>query len=233
MTFPFPIPAGKRLFHPCCGDDLIAPLSAYAGLVDIFIFVDATRLPRWDRDRNSRLEVLPGHPGYQCIAREVSGDPEARSRRRLVKAADNGEDTLDSVAVETSSCVVQETYQSTTGRAVTLIRKRGCGLVSLDDLDGLDVFYYTGDSAGEGGSNLPLMRAPERFWLPKMRPGGVVATDGSNDASGHFRRASQGRAFEHAEIIGSTFSNWGRRFTCQRDLGAKSGRVLEWGVEAL
>ena len=233
MTFPFPIPPGKRLYHPCCGDDLSAPLLSYAELIDVFIFVDASRLPRWERHRNPRPETLPGHPGYQCIASEVSGDPEARPQRRYVKATDNHEDTLDSLTLEGSSCVLQETYQSKTGRSITVIRKSGCGLLSLEDLDGLDVFYYTGDGAGEGGSNLPLMRSPEQFWLPKMRTGGVVATDGSNDTSGQFGKWSRWSLQDLNSVIGKTFSSWGRQFTCQRDLGMKNGPVLEWGIEAL
>jgi hypothetical protein len=138
---------------------------------------------------------------------------------------------LDSAALEANSCTVRDTFQSREGRTITIFRKRGCGLTTLEQMDGIDVFYYTGDSLGEGGSNLPLMRQPDLYWLNKMRAEGLVVTDGSNAQSNGFGKWLHEQEEAWVDRSGEHFSKWGRKFTCLRKAGHRYGPVLEWKID--
>ena len=234
MSFPFEIPKGRLLYHPCCGDDLAVPLALYADFVDVFVFVEAIRVPRWIREnhqgRHDSRDTLRQH-GYRHVGNVVIGDRNLRPRIPSIEVPGSSQSMLDPAALEANSCTVQDTFQSREGRTITVFRKRGCGLTTLEQLDGIDVFYYTGDSPGESGSNLPLMKQPDFYWLQKMRAGGLVVTDGSNADSIGFGKWLDEQEEAWIDRSGEHFSKWGRTFTCLRKAGHRYGPVLEWQID--
>jgi hypothetical protein len=234
MTFPFHIPPGKLLFHPCCGNDIGTPLDQFIDQVDVFIFVDALRLPRWSAEHGGQRQdsrTLLWKLGFRSTSNEVFGDRQLKPQILFTVAPDNGEPMLDPFALEAQSCIVKSTFTSMDGRTITIVRKRGCGLTTLQDIEKLDVFYYSGDSSGEGGSNLPLMRQPDLYWLPKMTEPGKVVTDGSNCSRTGLGRWLNTPEEDEETYSGETFSGWGRKFTCHRKIGYRNGPVLEWNID--
>jgi hypothetical protein len=71
-------------------------------------------------------------------------------------------------------------------------------LTLLEDIRLLSVFYYRGDSPGEGGSNQRWLQ-PVLFHtvLARLLDGGLIATDGSNCGSGHRGQDVPWRALCH------------------------------------
>jgi hypothetical protein len=123
------------------------------------------------------------------------------------------------------------------------IKRRACrvhvhgkdGLLTLiDDIEELSVFYYRGDSYGEGGSNQRWLE-PVLFHtvLARMLDGGLIVTDGSNCGSGHAERSVLWNALCGGGPDETGFQYAGRRFVCVGLMEERRGRpVRAWQVSA-
>lgn len=105
------------------------------------------------------------------------------------------------------------------------------GLLTLiHDVPPLSVFYYRGDSTGEGGSNQRWLE-PVLFHtvLARLLDGGLIATDGSNCGSGRRDRNVPWDALCASDSEDS-FVYAGRRFRFVRDLKHPRTIVRLWRV---
>lgn len=111
-------------------------------------------------------------------------------------------------------------------------RKDGL-LTLIDDVRSMSIFYYRGDSYGEGGSNQPWLE-PVLFHtvLARLLDGGIVATDGSNCGSGRDGSVPWNSLCGGAPK-GTRFDYAGRQFLCVGELRDSHRRnVNVWQVTA-
>ncbi len=204
----------RRLFYPSAGDDLLDPIKTFLPHVDDFWFVDIT----YGLRSNALTE-----PSYQCV--DVSNEV---LRGVTIKRK------LDfRIRVQT------ERYAHVpTGRRFTVNMCKGRGYnafrVAIRDRGKrLSVFYYRGDSMGEGGSGFYWLRkgAVARIVLAQLDPCAVVVSDGSN-AMSQFSRYRRNLALG-ADAVAKckSFEYGGRRLECIDYLGQRNGSTLAWRVE--
>jgi hypothetical protein len=230
---------GTTLFYPCSGNDLPEPIQFFSPYVTEFWFVDRGYFaPRHQDTRNygldkpaSRHRPLLNHDDeYVHISTQVIG-PDYGSER----------DT------DIEPIILRETYDHYSGQTITVNKRRGYGFSALrTEITSLGVFFYRGDSAGEGGSgNWWLADAGHvREVLAKLIDNGLMVLDGS-DGSQHYRRAD---SHEYAsfwkyrkvrlsspqdalQVCAPFTDSLGNRFTCVGYAGQCYGNTFIWQVK--
>jgi hypothetical protein len=221
------------LFYPCSGNDLAVPIEAFSPAITEFWFVDHgyfspghqdTRRYGYDVAAGLAAPVLAGSPAYEHLDTTVEGPPEWRRQDRDI-----------------IPCIRSERYRHrATGRVITIRRRRGYGFSAFrTEIDRLGVFFYRGDSLGEGGSgNFWLASDHMREVCAKLVDGGLIVTDGSNTGGGRsYSRLAEWHwsATDRREVVAKagSFSVDGRTFTCVGYLGQRYGPTLVWQVRKL
>lgn len=149
------------LFYPGCGRDLIDPIEAFGGMVDEIHFDD------WWLPHQIPL-----------------GDPKLRGYQEIVSKSENSRwEKLQAKDWLSPSASQTRVYEKRAGRGESrparIFTHPWEALECLDNLDRMAVFFYRGDSDGEGGSGLKWFGS-EIFHkiLDKLMPGGLIVTDG-------------------------------------------------------
>jgi hypothetical protein len=228
----------KTLFYPSSGDDWLVPIRLFAPDITDFWFVDKRYfIAGVTAPATKRPPALATHPDYQFIDKTVVGPPSWPSSRK-----------------EIEPCILTEAYvHRPSGQVIRLHWRRGYGFSALRrqcELATLAVFFYRGDSLGEGGSG-NLWLAPDHLAeiLAKPIPGGLIVTDGSNPgrnnqeyaplyALRHYSAADCLARGIAADQIGATLTHWaqpfrnraGQSFTCVGFAGFRYGPTLIWRV---
>jgi hypothetical protein len=166
---------GSRLFYPCSGADLITPIRLFSPYIQDFWFVDRgyfrsshqdTREYGLDRPADQHAPLLQRVSDYRLIDVRIEG-PHDQS----------GYDT------DIKPCVRTEVYEHLpSGRLITVNMRRGYGYSAFrDDIGSLGVFFYRGDSQGEGGSGKHWLKKEHiREVLAKLDNHGLMVLDGSD-----------------------------------------------------
>jgi hypothetical protein len=169
----------ETLFYPCSGKDWETPLNLFAPYITDFWFVDCNYflddayLSDWEiqefgymRPADQQEPVLMEDGRYALLDVSIQGPPRWNPRKRHI-----------------TPCILTETYHHlATGRSIRIHRRRGYGYSAIArEIDRLGVFFYRGDSQGEGGSGNTWLRSSnlERA-LCKLIDGGLVVSDGSD-----------------------------------------------------
>lgn len=222
------------LFYPCCGNDLAEPLTVFASYVKEFWFVDINyRTPRVPSvlrqsslfhrlpELRDRFEFLEGRAWTPTLVEQVANPPAHQSRHSWMVPRVRTEILRD----------------RRTGETITVNRRSGYSVACLrnGDFGPISVFFYRGDSEGEGGSNV--------FWLSygganlldevvsRMSPGAMLVTDGSNSRGDKTRPLRQ---LHHSEEMPprptrTLFSDRrGNLFKLVGHLGPRYGPTLAW-----
>jgi len=110
------------------------------------------------------------------------------------------------------------------------------GLLTLiEDVPLLSIFYYRGDSYGEGGSNQRWLE-PVLFHtvLARLLDGGLITTDGPNCGSGRNDKSVPWSSLCGGGAKGDKFEYARREFVCVGELNdsPQRGRVRMWQVTA-
>ncbi len=232
--------AGTALFCPCSGNDLEAPIRLFSPHVTEFWFVDRgyftpghqdTKRYGYDRPADEVAPVLGGDAEYKLLRKDIEG-------LRYWSLHDR----------DIEPCVLTETYRHLpSGRRIKIKRRRGYGFSAFrNDIRQIGVFFYRGDSGGEGGSgNLWLKPDHIDEICAKLIDGGLLVTDGSQQSS---RTNSSPKAEYYPlaqyhgtltcpkdpdEIVRVTkpfTDSKGRTFTCIGYAGKRYGPTLIWRV---
>ena len=220
------------LFYPCSGNDWQVPIKLFSPSLTVFWFVDKayfrkgsalTREYGFDAPADEQKPILEGNPDYRLAGKPtVVGPPNWPLR-------DSG----------MRPCVLTERYEHIpSGRTIKVHRRRGCGFPSFNKkIISLGVFFYRGDSQGEGGSgNLWLASGHLDGVCEKLVDGGLVVTDGSQHDYWYEElwKYHTGDCPSDAEEIVATAKPFtdrkGRLFTCIGYAGHKYGPTLVWQV---
>jgi hypothetical protein len=255
--------AGGTLFYPCSGADWAVPVALFAPLVSDFWFVDRGYfIPGHEDTREYRLDHPPAEsppllldqPDYVLRHRSIdrpwllpgycSDGPHCRSdwpdldAWRRPAASDAARDRA-------APLILTEHYQhEPSGRNIRLHRCRGDARAYFEGeprLASLSVFFYRGDSAGEGGSGIRwLSPRLESAVLRRLKPGGLFVSDGSDGAMcpdespSIFRRGLRTRinpARDIARVVGAIKpiqTEQGVRLRCVGYAGERYGSTLVW-----
>ena len=237
---------GTSLFYPCSGDDVAVPVRIFSPFVTDFWFVDKgyfvpgnqdTRHSGLDKSADKQPPVLKDNHDYQLIGKNIDGPPAADVGRR--REAGSGREYTD-----IKPCILTESYRHIpSGRTVNIHRRRGFGFSTLRGnliASSLGVFFYRGDSPGEGGSgDLWLIREHLDEVCNKLVNGGLIVTDGSNH--GRSDHTEHEELWNHRNASGSVeeimksaqqfTDRGGRSFTCVGYAGKRYGHTLIWQVK--
>ena len=167
----------RVLLYPVCGGDFLVPVLHFAPVIDVFWMVD-------------RGYFRPGHQDTRFFGLDQPADtvsPILKDPALDFQGATlEGPPAIDSRGVHITPCVLTEQYiHLPTGRSIQVKFRRGYGHSTFDkEISRLSIFFYRGDSQGEGGSgNNWYGRDPgKRIW-DKLVDGGWLVTDLSNSYS--------------------------------------------------
>lgn len=231
---------GTALFYPCSGNDLEVPIRLFSPLVTEFWFVDQgyftpghqdTKRYGFDRPANEVEPLLGDDADYKLLRKDIDGVPYWSLHDRDIEP-----------------CILTETYEHLqSGKTVTVNRRRGYGFSAFrNDIRKIGVFFYRGDSQGEGGSgNLWLDPKHVDEVCAKLVDGGLFVTDGSqrkrwmnSTSTGAYHQLSKYN-FEKCpmppdELVDSSkpfTDSKGRTFTCIGYAGERYGPTLVWRVD--
>jgi hypothetical protein len=255
--------AGGTLFYPGSGADWAVPVALFAPLVSDFWFVDRgyfipghedTREDRLDRPPAEAPPLLLQHPAYVLRHRSIeqprlqpgycSGGPHFRHDWPDLDAWRRPE-ASDAVRDRAAPLILTEHYQhQSSGRNIRLHRCRGDARAYFEGeprLTHLSVFFYRGDSAGEGGSGIRWLSPKlEAAVLQRLTPGGLFVSDGSDGAMcpdecpSIFRRGLRTRinpARDIARVVAAIKpiqTERGMRLRCVGYAGERYGSTLVW-----
>lgn len=214
------------LFYPCAGTDLVLPLTLFQPYIDFHLFADKAYFhPR----RTGLMQAAP-------VCQHQSLAP-LFDQAELIHASMEGE-YIESHGHDITPCTYTERYQ-TGERLFDIDRRRGYGVSALRiAVPHISVFFYRGDSEGEGGSGNPWLSA--RLFvkvLARMHDQGLIVTDGSQTCGSkqytpfaRFHRQSP-TTEQVAEYLSSKpqfQDHWGNRFECLGYVGMRYGPTLVW-----
>lgn len=226
---------GTTLFYPCSGEDWPRPIDIFAPVISDFWFVDLRYFTSYPA---GRVRPLLGPDSYRLQDITIDGPEEAMLEYRT--DAKTGKRYL-----WIEPCTRTEQYcHLESGREIRIHRRRGFGPSAMrKHIQEMGVFFYRGDSLGEGGSGtqwLTLRRSHARLIteiLVRLINGGLIVTDGSNCLAAGNPYAEFGRFYQHdvgpeAASLARSFEDRQRnRFRCIGYAGQRYGPTLVWQVE--
>lgn len=225
------------LFYPCSGKDYYDAIDVFSPYITDFWFVDKCYF-----NAVSAVEyppVLKGRKEYELIEVKIVGKPRFLCRDPHILP-----------------CIRTETYvHLSSRREIRIHRRRGYGYSTLryeGRMGKLGVFFYRGDSPGEGGSGDHWLR---RTTLSEvfihLADDGVIAIDGSNGGINSLKhRQLRGpykelfkyfylwtpkfkmrTAQELVEGLNAFTDKYNRHFDCIGYAGNRYGPTMIWKVD--
>lgn len=224
---------GTSLFYPCSGNDMLVPVQVFSPFVTDFWFVDKGYFSPGNQDTqpygldipaDSQSPLLAEDEKYEFVERRIIGPPQWDSNIRNIKP-----------------CILSERYlHRPSNTDIDIHRRRGYGFSAFrKEIKSPGVFFYRGDSQGEGGSgNLWLIPEHLDEVCSKLVDGGLIVTDGSNYGHPKKKRELSKYNFKEInktgqEIIDSYYPFYdksGRHFECIGYVGHRYGPTLIWQV---
>lgn len=231
----------STLFYPCSGNDLLTPIQLFSPFVTDFWFVDRgyfspghqdTKHDGLDAPADKQIPILTENKDYELIEITIVGPASWDRYKRDIEP-----------------CILTETYKHIPSKKqVKIHRRRGYGFSAFHkEIRSLGVFFYRGDSQGEGGSgNLWLASDHISEVCDKLVDGGLIVTDGSQ--LGRWGKSSKLNTYhKFAQYHGGTpkpkipdefvqsvkpfTDKEGRLFTCVGYAGQRYGPTLIWQMK--
>lgn len=247
---------GGTFFYPSAGADFRVPLALFAPVLADFWFVDRGYFtPGHEDTRHDGLDLpigqapplLAGKHEYRLLHRAVE-EPAWRSAGFDRLESPQMRRRREGVAASKPLLLTEHYLHLPSGRNVRLHRCRGDAMDCFEGearLARLGVFFYRGDSAGEGGSGICwLSDRLECAVLERLKPGGLFVADGSDgtmcpdDNPSEFRRGQRTRinpARDIARVVAGIRpieGADGTRLRCVGYAGERYGSTLAWQVPA-
>ena len=189
------LPANKTLFYPCCGNDIVDAIKYFHPIIDTFFFCD---INVYSIDRNENVkrinEILPNFDLFKSTEECFwMRNYDLRCRKKIISGRERIVEPL--IYKRTRVRKLIQTWRSEKeSRDITIISALGDGyeVFSNDELlTQIGIFFYRGDSYGEGGSDVRWLESENEFQrdgygrhidtvLQKIADKGLIVTDGSN-----------------------------------------------------
>ncbi len=226
---------GGTLFYPCAGADFEVPISVFATTISEFIFVDRGYFSPWHQDTRYIKMDRP--------ADRISPVMKSNKDLTFIDRNTQGMVSWDWQNREMSPCTLTEEYlHEPSNRRIFLKFIRDYGRDAFRKQNGnLSVFFYRGDSMGEGGSG---DRWFSYRWfddiMNKLTTESLLVTDGSQNLDGGYslseiwKHANSHETFSHpSELIASyrPFTYRRKRFTCIGYTGDRYGPTMVWHIQ--
>ncbi len=158
------------LFYPCSGSDYLVPIEIFSPYVTDFWFVDRGYFSK-GRPADKAPPVLGNDARYELLSKKIAGPSICPSSSHDIH--------------DITPCVLTECYRYfENDKIIRIHRRRGYGFSALRTeaaIGTIGVFFYRGDSQGEGGSGnwwLEQEHLDEVF--AKLIDGGLLVLDGSD-----------------------------------------------------
>jgi len=233
------LPVNNVLFYPCSGNDIVDAIFYFYPIVDTFFFCDVTRISNiagTDRKIKEKLPDLDLSKSVEECLWEKNTDERPRRRRDV-----NGrEQIIEPPLYRTKTTKLTRIWRNEKeSKEITIIRVVGDGynVFSSDEiLKEIGIFFYRGDSYGEGGSDVRWLetendrdrcydgRGGKHFdvVLQKIANKGLIVTDGSNcgDEYNFLRQYHE-----------KTVTKGTNTFKCIGKITPRRGSTLVWQIE--
>lgn len=220
------------LFYPCCGEDTSDPIRLFIDTVSEYHFVDIAMIPP--------VRNLPSTGSWNRPADARHGYGQQRGSQ---PAGLLGRFITSWCVDESSDGVVHSLNMlGETERHVAIHCHMADGEEVFSRLPSLSVFFYRGDSPGDGGSGVGWLgdRLVDQI-LDKLADGGLIVTDGSRASDlchgiwpiwSHSQRDYGLAHYSRAELRPPRieFEYRGRVFKLIGDCGYRYGTVYAWQV---
>ena len=206
------------LFYPSAGYDISTPIEVFSSRLNNFWFVDPIY---------TGSPLLENNSNYQFV-----DDPNNQKRSISGKTLRKREP----FEIE----IYQETYKRKQDqRRITVYQCKGRGYDAFRTLlksqqTQLSVFFYRGDSPGNGGSGFDWLKKPRlKNVLEVLEDYGLIISDGSNAIRelSTFHRCPGVESAAKEQVQPFTFENW--CFECVGYLGERYGPTLVWQVKKI
>ena len=183
------LPESKVLFYPCCGEDIFDAIQYFNSFVDTFFFCDIkirinnqtirkikSNLPDFDLLKSYEVFTWKKYSGYS-------------DSRRQEASRQNIEPSLYEKKLKKTTQIWNNEKKN---KQITIIWYEGDGyevFTKEEILTQIGIFFYRGDSGGEGGSNVGWLKVEGDIGkinkhfdvvLQKLSNNGLIVTDGSN-----------------------------------------------------
>lgn len=178
----------KTLFYPCCWYDTLEPITVFQDLIENYHFSDtvAIGLPHVvnsiDDDKPCNSSFQQKRPSFIKTLNHSFSQYYHYESSLMITNEDAGDLRLDH-----RSILYREQFRSHENNQIFNINchRYDCRQ-AFHNIDSLSVFYYRGDSMGEGGSGVWWF-GPDLFpqLVDKLEDGGFIITDGSNPDPNH------------------------------------------------
>ncbi|HBV20738.1 MAG TPA: hypothetical protein DEF07_03340 [Nitrosomonas sp.] len=229
------------LFYPCSGNDLLIPIEFFSPYVTDFWFVDKGYFSPRNKDTRN----------YGLDAPADKQEPLLRMDQRynLLERKINGPVSCSSYDKDIDPCTLTEIYRhNPTGRIIKINRRNGYGFSAFrKEISTLGVFFYRGDSLGEGGSgNLWLLNEHINDVCLKLIDVGLIVSDGSNPGMRMRKKGIYREFWKYRETGAYSEENYdpeyliksmrsfndygGREFNCVGYAGHRYGPTMIWQV---
>lgn len=217
------------LFYPCSGNDVIAPVRMFSAHLSDLWFVDRGYFIPGHQD-TKRFELdLDAHDVKPILANLNNYNP--------IKKSVTGPSSYSQIHDDIEPCVMTQNYLDVKSNNVfNLHLRRGYGVSALkNDIRKISVFYYRGDSEGEGGSGTQWLNSTHfSEVLKKMANHGLIVTDGSQSCGSKqyakFATFSKSKVGYESYINNreTFYDNQGFKFECVGFAGHRYGPTLIW-----
>ena len=207
--------SNRTLFYPSAGSDFKEPIKTFMPWIDEFWFVDVNYDEKCPRLADVGFRLISSSY-FELTGRTISLDYPFR--------------------IPVSS---QQYLHVPSGREFTANFCRGRGYDAFRSAfrvpqRPLSVFFYRGDSQGEGGSGFMwLKRRTARYIVDQLDSHSVLVSDGSNAmpelSKFHCNQDIGASAVEESEEFGFR----GKQFSCIGYLGERYGPTLVWKLSPI
>lgn len=185
QRFNVDIPKGI-LFYPCCGNDIAMPLELFMDTISEYHFVDINHIILPNEEYPGRLGEHRELYRYICnnLIKDISQQVVHIEKEQLLNKKKHLLNITQAIKVPKENYIKPNKWiikMDDDTKELNITRHKKDALITLTELDKIAVFYYCGDSLGEGGSGQWWL-GPDIFSmvLDKLVYGGIVVTDGSN-----------------------------------------------------
>jgi len=238
-------PDNKVLFYPCSGNDIIDAISYFHPIVDTFFFCDIN----WHNlDHKQIRKILPDFDLIKSYEEYIwrKNTDEKPNSRQIVDGRGRIVDPPLYTKTKTER-LTQIWKNEKENREIKIIMVVGDGykvFTNEEMLEQIGIFFYRGDSYGEGGSDVRWLETEKDedyhyqgygkhfdVVLQKIANNGLIVTDGSNCGTEYEFLKQFHRNTKISTPFVDNVTKYENTFKCIGKITPRYGQTLVWQIE--